>query len=306
MCAKLKKPAWEKALEIYDTLKWLQAQTNTKYLNTISYSALISACGNAGRWEEALQVFHDMQEAAREDPNCEPNAIAYSALISALEKGGQLDKALATFDQMRESGIEADMITYSVLIQACKKADEMDKAMEILDSLHKAGLNATPAIYKPLLAHLMSRRDRKGGAFCGSRQSSTASQGSQASGMMDSDYVDLDAVLQQLNAPRGSPVERLLLKQHERISQLEAAVMELQFGQANHETIKSVPSYLQHQQQAIDPVATAALLEQHAMERRFAEGGLALDRPNPQQIVGPFVSDSPFAEFSKILSNMQY
>ncbi len=130
--------------------------------------------------------------------------------------------------------------------------------------------------------------------------------------MMDADFVDLEAVLQQLNAPRGSPVERLLFKQHERISQLEAAVMELQFHQANPETSKAIPSYMPlhhlHHQQAphIDAVSTAALLEQHALDRRFSGGVLPLDRPNPQHIIGPFVSDSPFAEFSKLLSNMQY
>lgn len=50
--------------------------------NTFSYSALISACGRAGRWQQAEMLFHELQQKAQHDPNAAPNTVTYSALIS--------------------------------------------------------------------------------------------------------------------------------------------------------------------------------------------------------------------------------
>ncbi len=87
-----------------------------------SYSALISACGRAGRWQQAEQLFWELQQKATQDPSARPNTVTYSALISAYEKGGQLEKALAAFRQQLAACVEPDLITYSSLISACERA----------------------------------------------------------------------------------------------------------------------------------------------------------------------------------------
>ena len=100
-CGKVK--AWEKALAVFEALR----QTPGMKANTISYSAVISACSSAGRWQEAEQLFSEM-----DGDDCSPNAITFSCLISACERGGQFDRALDWFQRMQQSGVDADGIIY--------------------------------------------------------------------------------------------------------------------------------------------------------------------------------------------------
>ena len=48
------------------------------------------------------------------------DTITYSALISACEKGGQWERALELAREIERKGIVADTITYSALITACE------------------------------------------------------------------------------------------------------------------------------------------------------------------------------------------
>ena len=100
-CARAK--AWEKALAVFSALRATPGMT----ANTISYSAVISACSSAGRWQEAEQLFGEMA-----GDGCSPNAITFSCLISACERGGQFDRALDWFQRMQASGVQADGIIY--------------------------------------------------------------------------------------------------------------------------------------------------------------------------------------------------
>lgn len=50
--------------------------------NAFSYSALISACGRAGRWQQAEALFNELRARAAQDPSSHPNTVTYSALIS--------------------------------------------------------------------------------------------------------------------------------------------------------------------------------------------------------------------------------
>lgn len=81
--------------------------------NTITYSAVISACSSAGRWQEAEQLFERM--LAETVPDCQPNTITYSSLISACERGGRLDRALDWFERMKSAGVQADLITFRLV-----------------------------------------------------------------------------------------------------------------------------------------------------------------------------------------------
>ena len=53
------------------------------------------------------------------------NTITYSALISACEKGGEWERALELAREMERKGIVADTITYSALITACEDAGQL-------------------------------------------------------------------------------------------------------------------------------------------------------------------------------------
>lgn len=110
--------------------------------DTITYSALISACGRGKQvyifpthlptlvscapsndyadflfqWELASTLLERMPAA-----RVRPNIITYNSLISACEKAGRLDQALGVFDKLLASGLDPDVITYSALISACEK-----------------------------------------------------------------------------------------------------------------------------------------------------------------------------------------
>ena len=53
------------------------------------------------------------------------NTITYSALISACEKGGKWERALELAREMERKGIVADTITYNALITACDDAVQL-------------------------------------------------------------------------------------------------------------------------------------------------------------------------------------
>ena len=69
----------------------------------------------------------------------EPNTITYSALISACEKGRKWERALELLKEMECKGIVADTITYSALISACEKGGKWERALELQKQMERKG-----------------------------------------------------------------------------------------------------------------------------------------------------------------------
>jgi pentatricopeptide repeat protein len=88
-------------------------------VNTATYNAVITACGNARRLDLARSYFRDMKTAAEKDAAVAPDIITYNALISACGKANRLDEAFEIFDGMKHAGVKANAVTYTAMLSAC-------------------------------------------------------------------------------------------------------------------------------------------------------------------------------------------
>lgn len=66
--------------------------------NTVTWSALISSCANAGITEQAIQLFKEMLLAG-----CEPNSQCYNILLHACVEACQYDRAFRLFQSWKDS-----------------------------------------------------------------------------------------------------------------------------------------------------------------------------------------------------------
>lgn len=69
MCGRQKEST--KCLEVFDVM----CTSRSVRPNTYTYSALISACNNAGDFDAAIDVYHRMKTAALNDIECRPNQV---------------------------------------------------------------------------------------------------------------------------------------------------------------------------------------------------------------------------------------
>lgn len=69
--------------------------------NTVTWSALISSCANAGIIEQAVQIFEEMLLAG-----CEPNSQCYNILLHACVEARQYDRAFRLFQSWKGSGFQ--------------------------------------------------------------------------------------------------------------------------------------------------------------------------------------------------------
>ena len=66
--------------------------------NTVTWSALISSCANAGIIEQAVQIFEEMLLAG-----CEPNSQCYNILLHGCVEACQYDRAFRLFQSWKVS-----------------------------------------------------------------------------------------------------------------------------------------------------------------------------------------------------------
>jgi len=145
MCGRQKES--RKALEVFETMRDYRGVRP----NTYTYSALISACSNAGDWDLAVDIFHRMKVAAASDPRCRPNQVTYNAIISASERGGHYDVCLACFRDMISSDACPDSVTYCSAINACQKLGNWEEAERILSIMHSHRFVASVGIYSTMI-----------------------------------------------------------------------------------------------------------------------------------------------------------
>lgn len=88
------------------------------------YSAVISACGIAGKWQRAIGVLRWMDYEGK----IKPNLYCINAAMSACEKGSAWVEAIALFEQMKSNGIRPDFVTINSLIIALDKSGQRELA----------------------------------------------------------------------------------------------------------------------------------------------------------------------------------
>ena len=70
--------------------------------NVRTYTALVTALGNAHQWDRAFATVHQM----RASRGVEPNAYTYSALLKSLGEQGQWERADALFSELEREALE--------------------------------------------------------------------------------------------------------------------------------------------------------------------------------------------------------
>jgi len=80
----------------------------------------------------ALQIVEHMQcNGIKRD------TITFSALISACDKTRDFTKALQVYGHMQRQGIKPNIVTYSGLISICNKAQDLSKALQLLEHMQR-------------------------------------------------------------------------------------------------------------------------------------------------------------------------
>ncbi|CAI7746061.1 unnamed protein product [Closterium sp. NIES-53] len=95
--------------------------------DVVTYTALMSAYGRAGRAEEAQAVFRDMVMC-----RIRPTGISYTALIDAYGRAGDVDNAEFLFKEMKRNRNLPSEATFNALLAAHSRAGSMERAEQLL------------------------------------------------------------------------------------------------------------------------------------------------------------------------------
>eukprot|EP00210_Caulerpa_lentillifera_P005233 g5000.t1 len=139
----------EKAFEVFEAM----VEKRGLLPNTITYTALISACITAGDFDVAMDTFHKMKNAAITDSTCDPNEVTYSKIITFSEECGYYAFAVNCFREMVTKGIKADRTIYYSALNSCVKTECWEEAEGVLSIMHGEGFSATLENYTAMIKH---------------------------------------------------------------------------------------------------------------------------------------------------------
>jgi len=123
--------AWELALQV-------EAEMNVAAipLDIVTFTALITALGKAGKWQRAVAAYDRMVAN-----HVEPNEITHSALITGFGNGLQWQRALDAFEKCEESaksrGAQVGEMPYSCLASAMGKSRQWERVLQVLHSYER-------------------------------------------------------------------------------------------------------------------------------------------------------------------------
>ncbi|KAK2988506.1 hypothetical protein RJ640_009548, partial [Escallonia rubra] len=99
--------------------------------NEVSWNSIIAAYGNHGRLMESLLLFSDMEEEG-----FQPDHVTFLAIISACGHAGRVEEANHYFNCMRQDyGIPARMEHYACMIDLFGRAGRLNEALQIVESM---------------------------------------------------------------------------------------------------------------------------------------------------------------------------
>ena len=90
--------------------------------NVITYNALLSACGRAGRHADALRVFDAMREEG-----VKPDKATFACVIAAHAGLGEHRRALDAFRGMAQARVEPDAAAATEALVACAAGDSQTR-----------------------------------------------------------------------------------------------------------------------------------------------------------------------------------
>lgn len=114
----------------------------------VTFSALISVYGSAGRMEDALALLDEMKRR-----RLQPTQVTLGAAIAACAAVGNTDRAFAVLSKLeREEGLRpSSPIAFNSLIAACAGSGDVGRAMGVLQTMRAAGVEANTITYGALL-----------------------------------------------------------------------------------------------------------------------------------------------------------
>jgi len=135
---------WSKALE---------AKSLVPHPSALIYTALITACAQAGRWREAQALLKELRETGHR-----PDVRTLNALVGAYASVGQLRKALARIEDMRRGGAlcpptmpKPDRGTYAAALGACAARGDRETAERLLREMRGEGIRPDKTVLNALL-----------------------------------------------------------------------------------------------------------------------------------------------------------
>ena len=103
------------------------------------YHAYMTACERCGEWEVAIKMLTSMRE-----DDIVPDAQSYCTAISSCGNSGQWKESLSLFHRMEREGVAKDRIVYNAVISALQKGDQWDAAKEVQQLVLSSSTDLSP------------------------------------------------------------------------------------------------------------------------------------------------------------------
>ncbi|WOL15806.1 hypothetical protein Cni_G24587 [Canna indica] len=133
------------AAEAMDTLSMMKAAGLKP--TTVSYNALIDACGKGGvDIHLTLGFFREMLHNGL----C-PDRKTFNSLLAACSRAGHLEDARMVFDEMIHLGIGRDIYTYNTFIDAICKCGNMELALQVMLDMPVNNVQPNVVTYSTLM-----------------------------------------------------------------------------------------------------------------------------------------------------------
>ncbi|KAK8585295.1 hypothetical protein V6N13_139229 [Hibiscus sabdariffa] len=115
----------------------------------VSWTSMIDAYGSHGYGIEALELFKLMEMNRN---GVMPNSVTFLAVLSACGHSGLVEEGRKCFNLMREKyGLDPNQEHYACFIDVLGRAGQIDEAWSLLDNMIKNGTRPTAAIWIALL-----------------------------------------------------------------------------------------------------------------------------------------------------------
>ncbi|WCJ24951.1 Tetratricopeptide repeat (TPR)-like superfamily protein [Euphorbia peplus] len=117
--------------------------------NVVSWTSMIDAYGRNGYGSKALELFNKMVE---EETTVSPNSVTFLAVLSACGHSGLVEEGRGLFSQVREKhSFEPGVEHYSCFIDVLGRAGKIEDAWQLFDYMVKNGTRPTAAVWAALL-----------------------------------------------------------------------------------------------------------------------------------------------------------
>ena len=102
-------------LEALELFKLMEVKGNGVMPNSVTFLAVLSACGHSGLVEEGRKCFN----LVREEYGLDPHQEHYACFIDGLGRAGQIDEAWCLFNDMIKNGTRPTAVIWIALLNAC-------------------------------------------------------------------------------------------------------------------------------------------------------------------------------------------